>query len=165
MGSRGSVIPLFKQQILENKKITLTDPNMSRFMMSITQAVDLVLKATEYAQGGDIFVLKMPVVNLKDLAEVVIEETRKKYNLPWDEEIQIETIGLRAGEKMYEELMTKEEAMRAEELDEMFRIYPFVKSYPSIDNYDISEYSTDSSKVQALSKEELRELILSEKLI
>ena len=165
MGSRGSVIPLFKQQILENKKITLTDPNMSRFMMSITQAVNLVLKATEYAQGGDIFVLKMPVVNLKDLAEVVIEETRKKYNLPWDEEIKIETIGLRPGEKMYEELMTKEEAMRAEELDEMFRIYPFVQSYPKVNLNNISEYSTDSSKAKALSKEELRQLILSDNLI
>lgn len=164
MGSRGSVIPLFKQQILENKKITITDPNMSRFMMSITQAVDLVLKATEYARGGDVFVLKMPVVNLRDLAEVVIEETRKKYDLSWGE-IEIETIGLRPGEKMYEELMTSEEAMRAEELDEMFRIYPFVKSYPEINKHDVKLYSTDSSKVQALSKEELRKLILSEELI
>ena len=66
---------------------------------------------------------------------------------------------------MYEELMTKEEAMRAEELDEMFRIYPFVKALPVVNKHDISEYSTDSSKVQALSKEELRQLILSDNLI
>lgn len=164
MGSRGSVIPLFKQQILENKRITITDSNMSRFMMSTTEAISLVLKATAYAVGGDVFVLKMPVVNLKDLAEVVIEATREKYGL-FREKIEIQTIGLRAGEKMFEELMTKEEAVRAEELEEMFRIYPFIDScfYASKDEFNC--YSTDSSKVKALSKEELRQLILKEKLI
>lgn len=161
MGSRGSVIPLFKQQIIENKKITVTNPTMSRFMMSITQGVHLVLKASQYAVGGDVFVLKMPVVNLQDLAEVVIEEMSKKHDFS-KEEIEIETIGLRPGEKMYEELMTKEEAERAEELDEMFRIYPIVNK---IFKKNISEYSTDSSKVKALNKEELRHLILSENLI
>ncbi|NLJ87379.1 MAG: SDR family NAD(P)-dependent oxidoreductase [Epulopiscium sp.] len=162
MGSRGSVIPLFKKQIIENKKITVTNPNMSRFMMSITEAVNLVLKASEYAVGGDVFVLKMPVVNLKDLAEVVIEETCKKYDLP-KEEIKIENIGLRPGEKIYEELMTKEEGERAEELEEMFRIYPISKV--ELNDKGINEYSTDSSKVKALTKEEIRNLILKENLI
>lgn len=162
MGSRGSVIPLFKKQIIENKKITVTNPNMSRFMMSITEAVNLVLKASEYAVGGDVFVLKMPVVNLKDLAEVVIEETCKKYDLP-KEEIKIENIGLRPGEKIYEELMTKEEGERAEELEEMFRIYPISKA--ELNDKGINEYSTDSSKVKALTKEEIRNLILKENLI
>lgn len=162
MGSRGSVIPLFKTQILEKRKVTVTDPAMSRFMMSITEAVSLVLKAAEYAVGGDVFVLKMPVVNIKDLAEVVIEETCKKYDLP-REEIKIEYIGLRPGEKMYEELMTKEEGERAEELEEMFRIYPITRA--GINITGINGYSTDSSKVKALNKEEIRNLILREDLI
>jgi len=162
MGSRGSVIPLFKTQILEKRKVTVTDPAMSRFMMSITEAVSLVLKAAEYAVGGDVFVLKMPVVNIKDLAEVVIEETCKKYDLP-REEIKIEYIGLRPGEKMYEELMTKEEGERAEELEEMFRIYPITRA--GINITGINGYSTDTSKVKALNKEEIRNLILREDLI
>lgn len=162
MGSRGSVIPLFKTQILEKRKVTVTDPAMSRFMMSITEAVSLVLKAAEYAVGGDVFVLKMPVVNIKDLAEVVIEETCKKYDLP-REEIKIEYIGLRPGEKMYEELMTKEEGERAEELEEMFRIYPITRA--GINITGINGYSTDSSKIKALNKEEIRNLILREDLI
>lgn len=162
MGSRGSVIPLFKTQILEKRKVTVTDPAMSRFMMSITEAVSLVLKAAEYAVGGDVFVLKMPVVNIKDLAEVVIEETCKKYDLP-REEIKIEYIGLRPGEKMYEELMTKEEGERAEELEEMFRIYPITRA--GINITGINGYSTDSSKVKALNKEEIRNFILREDLI
>ncbi|HOQ17417.1 MAG TPA: SDR family NAD(P)-dependent oxidoreductase [Defluviitaleaceae bacterium] len=162
MGSRGSVIPLFKTQILEKRKVTVTDPAMSRFMMSITEAVSLVLKAAEYAVGGDVFVLKMPVVNIKDLVEVVIEETCKKYDLP-REEIKIEYIGLRPGEKMYEELMTKEEGERAEELEEMFRIYPITRA--GINITGINGYSTDSSKVKALNKEEIRNLILREDLI
>ncbi len=162
MGSRGSVIPLFKTQILEKRKVTVTDSAMSRFMMSITEAVSLVLKAAEYAVGGDVFVLKMPVVNIKDLAEVVIEETCKKYDLP-REEIKIEYIGLRPGEKMYEELMTKEEGERAEELEEMFRIYPITRA--GINITGINGYSTDSSKVKALNKEEIRNLILREDLI
>ena len=106
----------------------------------------------------------MPVVNLRDLAEVVIEETSKKYDLS-PKEIKIQTIGLRPGEKMFEELMTEEEAERAEELEKMFRIHPFVESSFYINEEEIKGYSTDSSKTQALSKEQLRQLILNEKLI
>lgn len=121
MGSRGSVVPLFKSQIVEKRKITVTDVNMSRFMMTLNQATDLTIKAMATARGGEIFVLKMPVVRLQDLATVVIAEMAKKMILSSDA-ISIEEIGLRCGEKMYEELMTLEEAKCAYELPDMFVI-------------------------------------------
>jgi len=121
MGSRGSVIPLFKSQIIEKRKITVTDQTMSRFMMTLSQATELTIKAMKTAQGGEIFVLKMPVIRLKDLAEVIIEETAKKININADG-VEIIEIGLRPGEKMYEELMTMEEAKDAFELPDMFVI-------------------------------------------
>lgn len=119
MGSRGSVIPLFKRQIAERYKITVTDLSMSRFMMTLHQATELTVKAMKTAQGGEIFILKMPVVNLKDLAEVIIEETVKELNVGVGA-IELQEIGLRPGEKMYEELMTAEEAKDAYELPDMF---------------------------------------------
>jgi FlaA1/EpsC-like NDP-sugar epimerase len=121
MGSRGSVIPLFKEQIIKNKKITVTDENMTRFMMSLNQATELTIKALKEAKGGEVFVLKMPVIKLGDLADVLIEDTCKKNALK-REEIAIKEIGLRPGEKMYEELMTYDESRTAWELPDMYII-------------------------------------------
>ncbi|CQR70442.1 UDP-N-acetylglucosamine 4,6-dehydratase (inverting) [Sporomusa ovata DSM 2662] len=152
MGSRGSVIPLFKSQIAEKKRITVTDLTMSRFMMTLQQATDLTIKAMQTAQGGEIFVLKMPIICLKDLAEVIIEESAKKTGI-CSEDIVIHECGLRPGEKMYEELMTVEEAKDAYELPDMFVIpnmylqrelvYPgakkaIQKSYSSHDEASVS---------------------------
>lgn len=168
MGSRGSVIPLFKKQIETKQRITITNKEMTRFMMSITQAARLTLQAAVMAEGGEIFVLKMPVIKLKDLAEVVIEETSKKTGIPM-EQIAIETIGLRFGEKMYEELMTVEESVNAYELPEMYAItqslvnkeYRYLSmNYP---NAGVKMYS--SLDQQAINKEEVRKLVLEEKLI
>lgn len=122
MGSRGSVIPLFKKQILEQRKITLTDPNMLRYMMTPSQAIELILKANKLAAGGEVFVLKMPLVRMGDLAEVVIEEITSTYDIT--EYISIEEIGLRPGEKRFEELLTDDEVRVACETDEMFIILP-----------------------------------------
>lgn len=122
MGSRGSVIPLFKNQILNNKKITVTDPSMSRFMMSLTQAVKLMMKACEISIGGEVFVLKMPVIKLGDLCEVIIEEICKKFKID-KSEIKSEIIGFRAGERIYEELMTKEESHYAKDLGDMYVVF------------------------------------------
>jgi UDP-N-acetylglucosamine 4,6-dehydratase len=121
MGSRGSVIPLFRSQIQKAKKVTVTDLQMTRFMMTIDQATKLTVKAMDYAQGGEIFVLKMPVVGLKNLAECLIEQmsVRFGYNIS---DIDIEMIGLRAGEKVFEELMTIEESKYATELSDMYII-------------------------------------------
>ena len=123
MGSRGSVIPLFDKQIRKGGPVTVTDPEMTRFMMTIPQAVDLVFKATKMAQGGEIFIFKMPVVKLGDLANVMIEHLSPKYGYK-PEELQIETIGIRNGEKMYEHLMNEEEARYAYETEDMFVVLP-----------------------------------------
>lgn len=147
MGSRGSVIPLFKSQIIENHKITVTDQTMSRFMMTLSQATELTIKAMKTAQGGEIFVLKMPIISLKDLAEVIIEETTKKINIH-SNSVEIVEIGLRPGEKMFEELMTMEEAKDAFELPDMFVIpNVFLKrnlSYPEAMKAKQKSYSSES---------------------
>ncbi|WP_173918949.1 SDR family NAD(P)-dependent oxidoreductase [Halobacillus sp. Marseille-Q1614] len=121
MGSRGSVIPLFKEQILQQKKITITDKDMTRFMMTLQQATLLTIKALKEAKGGEVFVLKMPVIKLEDLGSLLIEEICKKHGMDSDE-ISIELMGLRPGEKMYEELMTYDESLEAWELPDMFII-------------------------------------------
>ncbi|MFD2046666.1 SDR family NAD(P)-dependent oxidoreductase [Ornithinibacillus salinisoli] len=121
MGSRGSVIPFFKEQILKEKKITVTDRDMTRFMMTENQATELTIKALKEAKGGEVFVLKMPVIKLGDLADILVEEISKTYQIN-DEEIVVEVIGLRPGEKMYEELMTYDESKSAWELPSMYII-------------------------------------------
>ncbi|WP_338553373.1 SDR family NAD(P)-dependent oxidoreductase [Paenibacillus sp. KS-LC4] len=120
MGSRGSVIPLFKKQILEHGRITVTDPEMLRYMMTPTEAIQLILKANESANGGEVFVLKMPVVKLGDLTEAIITVVTRKHNIY--SKIHIDTVGYRAGEKHFEELMTKEEEQIAEEFSDMYLI-------------------------------------------
>lgn len=121
MGSRGSVIPLFQWQIEEKRKITVTCKEMTRFMMSLRQATELTLKAMELVQGGEIFVLKMPIVQLIDLANIIVENSAQKLGID-SNGIIIEEIGMRPGEKMYEELMTEEESVHALETNEMFII-------------------------------------------
>jgi FlaA1/EpsC-like NDP-sugar epimerase len=168
MGSRGSVIPLFKKQILEQKRITVTNHGMSRFMMSITEAANLTIEAVISAKGGEIFVLKMPVIKLSDLAEVVTEETCKKYNLAMND-IQVVNIGLRPGEKMYEELMTEDEAETAYELQHMYAVTPQFHEK----NYDLlyGSYnkavrkSYSSHDVLPICKDEVRRILLEDDLI
>jgi FlaA1/EpsC-like NDP-sugar epimerase len=133
IGSRGSVIPLFVKQILDQRKITLTDPNVLRYMMTPSQAIDLILKANELARGGEVFVLKMPLIRMGDLAEVVIEETKRKYGI--SEDVVVEEIGLRPGEKRFEELMTDDEANLAFETKEMYVVISNIWKAPDADRY------------------------------
>lgn len=114
MCSRGSVIPLFVRQAKSGQPLTITDPDMSRFMMSIDDAVDLVLYAFEHGKPGDIFVQKAPAVLIGTLAEA-IKKALKVGN-------PVQTIGTRHGEKLYETLLTREEMSRAEDLGGYFRI-------------------------------------------
>jgi len=165
MGSRGSVIPLFKQQITEQRKITITHREMSRFMMTVDQAAELTMKAMAYAQGGEVFVLKMPIVRLIDLAEVIIDEMSRQLRID-PSEIRIEEIGLRPGEKMFEELMTEAEARRALELPDMFIIRnEFVQrgSYPGAVATSIHNY--DSHSGEFLTADEIRALLKTSKLL
>jgi UDP-glucose 4-epimerase len=116
MASRGSVIPLFVRQIKEGRPLTVTDPNMTRFLMSIDDAVDLVIYAYNHARQGDIFVQKAPACTILDLAIAL----KGLFNA--DNEIRI--IGTRHGEKLYETLLTREELSKAEDLGGYYRIVP-----------------------------------------
>ena len=114
MASRGSVIPLWIEQMKDNKVITLTDPNMTRFMMTLADAVDLVLYAFENGHNGDLFVQKAPAATLTVLAEAL----KQLYN----ENTEVKIIGTRHGEKLYETLVAREEMARAEDMGNYFRI-------------------------------------------
>ncbi len=122
LGSRGSVVPLFLNQIQRGGPLTVTDPNMTRFFMTIHDAVDLVFKAVSLMRDREIFILKMPVVKIKDLAKAVLEAEREKNkDIP---EIATKIVGKKNGERMYEKLLTEEEAENALETKDMFIIVP-----------------------------------------
>lgn len=114
IGSRGSVLPLFRDQIMSGKPLTITDPLMTRFMMTMDEAIDLVFFAFQNAQQGDLFIQKAPACKLEDLATAMLGLYNKNN--------EIHIIGTRHGEKLYETLVTREEMARAEDLGQFFRI-------------------------------------------
>ncbi len=152
MASRGSVIPLFIQQIREKKPITITDPDMTRFMMSLDDAVDLVLYAYEKGQQGDIFVQKAPASTIGDLALALKQIFRS------DTEIRV--IGTRHGEKKHETLINREELVRSEDLGEYYRIAPDGRDL----NYEIYFEKGESriSKQEDYTSENTHRLTLDE---
>jgi UDP-N-acetylglucosamine 4,6-dehydratase len=133
MASRGSVIPLFVDQLKNNKEITITDPNMTRFLMSLEDSVDLVLHAFTHAKQGDIFVQKAPASTVEDLAEALKELFKKNSS--------IKVIGTRHGEKLYESLISREEMAHAEDMGRYYRI--------PADNRDLNyaKFFSDGEKV------------------
>jgi FlaA1/EpsC-like NDP-sugar epimerase len=165
LDTRGSVIPLFRKQINNGGSVTITDPNMTRFMMSISKAVELVLKTVEFAKGGEIFILKMPALRIGDLADVMIEELAPKYGHN-PNKIEIKIVGRRAGEKIYEELMTEDEAENAYEDEEMILILPEITGITNKLPYDLPDNFKKAQKriyfsngVTLLNKEEIRSLL------
>ena len=148
MGSRGSVIPLFVEQLLDGKPVTVTDPNMTRFMLSLKESVDLVLYAFENAKPGDIFVQKAPASTLGDLAVALREVLRR------DNEIKI--IGTRHGEKLYESLVSREEMARADDMGDYYRI-PADSRDLNYDKYFV-EGQTDVSKIDDYTSHNTRRL-------
>lgn len=114
MASRGSVIPLFVSQLKEGKPLTLTDPNMTRFLMSLEDSVDLVLYAFQHGKQGDLFVQKAPASTVADLAQA-LKEIFKKDN-------PVRIIGTRHGEKLYESLISREEMAKAEDMGDYYRV-------------------------------------------
>ena len=170
LGSRGSVIPLFKMQIERGGPVTITNKEMTRFIMPLHDAINLLFKATELAQGGEIFIFKMDAIRITDLAEVMIEELTPKYGYsPGD--MKIELIGNKLGEKLYEELMTEEEARRALETEDMFILLPEQEELSCIDKSaylpaseaEVKAYTSYDEKL--LTKEEIREILYHENLI
>ncbi len=128
IGSRGSVVPIFTDQIRRGLPVTVTDLNMTRFFMTLEQAARLVLEACLLACGGEVLVTKMPVMRILDLAQAMIELLAPVYGHD-PEELEIRFIGARSGEKLYEELMSPEETQRAVELKRMFVILPAMRSF------------------------------------
>jgi len=166
LGSNGSVVPVFEEQIIKGGPVTLTDRRMTRFIMSVDQTVDLVKKSLETAQGGEVFVTKMPSVRIEHLAEVMVSQLSPKLSNQF-EEIVIEEIGCQSGEKLFEELMTEEESKRAMETNDFFMILPAFHEYYSrvIDEYtNIGEFVDGNRYVSEggpyLSKEELTHFLL-----
>jgi len=133
LGSNGSVIPIFHNQIARGGPVTLTDKDMTRFVMSIQESVRLVLDSAEQAKGGEVFVTKMPVIRIEDLAKAMIDELAPQYGKK-PEEIEITEIGTKPGEKLYEELMSPEETRRTVELEQYFSVLPAFRGiYQDID--------------------------------
>ena len=128
LGSRGSVIPLFTKQIAAGGPVTVTDNDMTRFIMTLEQAVSLVLTSATMAHGGEVFVTKMPVLRIIDLAEVMIEELAPVYGHE-PSKVEIKVIGARPGEKLYEELLNDEEVRRTVETNEFFIVLPALKPH------------------------------------
>lgn len=163
LGSRGSMVPLFRDQMLNGASVTITDRRMTRFIMSLSEAVQFIFKATLLAKGGEVFVLKMPAVRIIDLVEVIKESLGRHNN--------IKEIGIKAGEKLYEELMTKEEERRTLEKKDMYIILPALKelrgikySYPGAyiskrDNHLSSE------RGPFLAREEIKDCLPKESLV
>jgi FlaA1/EpsC-like NDP-sugar epimerase len=167
LGSRGSVIPLFKKQIESGGQVTLTDPEMTRFIMTVEDAVALVMESVFLANGGEVFVTKMPVARIQDLAEVMVEELADN-----PKKIEIKVIGSKPGEKIYEELMNDEETRRTAELPDYFAVLPAFKSvyesivysYPEMGEIGVDDPYNSSVQV-AMDKEELRAYLVNHKLI
>lgn len=151
LNSRGSVIPIFKKQIKKGGPLTITDVEMTRFIMNIHEAAKLILDAVSISEGGEIFILKMPAVKVTDIAEVMIDYYAPQYGYK-PEDIEIKLIGMRVGEKLNEDLMNPNEIYHAEETDNLYIIHRDVVE-------DHLDFIYNSSEIELLSKEEVLEIL------
>lgn len=161
LGSRGSVIPVLRNQIDNDQNLTITDLNMTRFILTLDNAIDLVFKSVEYSVGGEIFILKIPAHTVVDLAEVMLEASGKKLKLT-------ET-GIRPGEKIHETLVTPTESIRTIEKDNLYIILPQVEikeieqKYKRYKNENLFRFSSDTA--ERLTKDALKVMLNKEKWI
>lgn len=171
LGSRGSVVPVFKEQIARGGPVTITDRRMTRFFMSLSQAITLVLKSVELARGGEVFITKMPVAIIEDLARVMIDILAPSYGFR-PQDIQVIEIGAKPGEKLYEELMNEEETRRTLELRNHFVVLPAFRSvyedikydYPDIISLEITK-PYNSSLEEPVSPDHLCDFLITHGLI
>jgi FlaA1/EpsC-like NDP-sugar epimerase len=171
LGSNGSVVPIFHNKIAEGGPVTLTDRAMTRFVMSIHESVRLVLDSAEMAKGGEVFVTKMPTVRIEDLAVAMIEELAPRYNRT-PEQIEIVEIGVKPGEKLYEELMNSEETRRTVELKDYFSVLPAFRgvalsvdySYPNTVSTTVDKPYISEEEVP-LTKEEIKQFLRANNLL
>ena len=171
IGSRGSVVPLFIKQIRNGGPVTVTDKRMTRFVMTIEESARLVLKSVTLSKGGEVFVTKMPIVRIIDLAEVMIEILAPKYGYT-PSDIKIIETGSKPGEKLYEELMSEEEVQRSLELNDMFVITPAFKSVYQAIRYEYPYTVSDklqksyvSANEKPLSKDALKNYLADNRVL
>jgi len=153
LGSNGSVIPIFHNQIAQGGPVTLTHRDMTRFVMSIEESVRLVIDSALHARGGEVFITKMPVVRIEDLASAMINELAPDYGFE-PKNIQLSEIGTKPGEKLYEELMSPEETRRAIELEQYFSVLPAFRGIYHEINYDYDDVTNDQVDNPYISAEE-----------
>lgn len=171
LGSSGSVIPIFKRQISKGGPVTLTDPEMTRFIMTIEESVRLVIDSAQIACGGEVFITKMPVVRIEDMANVMIQELASDFGYA-PEDIEIEVIGTKPGEKLYEELMSDEETRRAQELERYFAVLPAFRGvygqieydYPSVVSTTVTNPYV-SAEEDTMDREAIRSFLLEKGLL
>lgn len=156
LNSQGSVLPLFKEQVKKGGPVTVTDETMTRFVMNIDNAIELILKSAYASKGQEIFILKMPALRINDLAKAVIEEFSQAYGYN-SKDIKIKLIGKRDGEKMHEELMNEDEVEIAYETKDMFILPPFNYNKKNSGKNGIKIYKSDNAKL--MSVPEIRDLL------
>lgn len=155
--SRGSVIPVFIENLVKTKQLKISNPNATRFVIRISDAVGLVLKATKYAKGGDIFILKMNAFKLGDLLDVVTERIAPMLGVK--ENVNINKLGLVHGEKLHEDLINSTEINRLYELDDMYVVLKDnenISKYENLKKSNLQYYA--SNNVNLLSKDEIEDL-------
>lgn len=167
LNSDGSVIPIFKEQIKKGGPVTITSAKMTRFFMSMPQAVELILNSAKKMKGREIFILKMKALRIIDLANVMITELATKYGHD-PNKIKIKKIGVRPGEKLYESLITEEETHYISDIGKMFILTPGSLSPHDVEKakkskINISQYN--SKDIQLLTKKEIKDLIQKERII
>ena len=170
LGSRGSVVPVFLEQIRKGGPVTLSDPAMTRFVMTLDQSVRLTIASLVLGKPGDVVITKMPAIRVTDLIEVMVRERAPKHGFrPGD--IVVKVVGKRPGEKLYEELMNDEEIRRSVELEQYFVVRPAIMSesleseaYESKD-YGKPQVPYNSANVEPLSHDELANLLRRSALI
>jgi FlaA1/EpsC-like NDP-sugar epimerase len=171
LGSRGSVIPLFERQIAQGGPVTLTDPAMTRFIMTLEEAVRPVMGSIFLAHGGEVFVTKMEAIRIADLAAVMIQELAAGYGFE-PNEIEVRVVGSKAGEKLYEELVNDEEVRRTVELPTYYVVLPAFKgvyktveySYPDMMAERIS-HPFNSATAQPMTQSAPRDYLLQNQLV
>ncbi len=171
VGSKGSVVPHFIKQIINGGPVTITDMRMTRFVMTVENAVNMILKSIMISKGGEIFIPRMPAVKVSGLAEVMIELLAPKYGYKASE-TKIVVIGAKPGEKLYEELMSEEECHRSFKLKDMFIVTPPFKSIYHTVNYTYSDTietkiqkSYKSANERPLSKNVLKKFLVDNRVL
>jgi FlaA1/EpsC-like NDP-sugar epimerase len=158
VGSRGSLVPVIAAQVEKGGSVTVTDPRMTRFLMTIADAVGLVLEAGAVADGGEVFILKMPVVRVGDLIQAIVDVASARCGKD-PASIKTTAIGIRAGEKMDEELLTSEEIRRTVDRGSMFAVLPPHRAAEPREPAAIDPALYNSSKAPCLNRAGILDLL------